>query len=176
MRRQYKKEELLLNEKSCNTILDTAKLVYNEEIDRYKISETKAQILLAFTGVVLSFFINTLVKSEIDIRNIKFLIVTIFNLMILGLLGYAIKSLIYSITMGDFAQVDVEDLTTKKFASTDECIVMMQIATTYKNVIKENRILLEKKMNHLKDALWYLKNALFVIVILVIIKEVLKIV
>jgi hypothetical protein len=172
----YLSVEKELNSKACNAILDTAKVIYNEEIDRFKISETKTQILLAFTGIVFSFYINTLLKLEIEKEILRYLINAVFNLCIFLLLGYAIKSLIAAISMAKFEQVDIGDLVNKDFASSEECEVMMNIAATYRNAIRKNKDTVEQKMKYLTDALWYLKRAIILIIIYVFLKEVLGIV
>lgn len=161
---------------SCKAILDTAKVVYSEELDRYKISETKTQILLAFTGIVFSFYINFLLKIESEKSLLSILIYWVFNLMIFLLLGFAVKCLIQAITMVKFEQVNVEELTRRSLASKEERFVIMQIAATYRNVIRENKALIEAKMDSIKDAIWYLKWAVSLIIIYIFIREVLGVV
>lgn len=161
---------------ACNAILDTAKVIYNEEIDRFKISETKTQILLAFTGIIFSFYINFLLKTEIDNNILKYLINGFFNLCIFLLLGFAIKYLINAITMVEFEQVDIGDMVNREFASNDEKEVLMNIAATYRNAITKNIDTVERKMNHIKESLWYLKWAIAFIVLYIFLREVLGIV
>lgn len=169
-------EEKGMSTQACSAILDTAKVIYNEELDRFKISETKTQILLAFTGIIFSFYINFLLKIEIDDNIIKYLINGVFNLWIFLLLGSAIKKLINAITMVEFEQVDVSDIINREFASNDEKDVLMNLAATYRNVIFKNKDTVEQKMNYIKDALWYLKWAIIFIVLYIFLKEVLGIV
>jgi hypothetical protein len=89
---------------SSKVILDLARSIYNEENDRLKTTETKASIVLAFTGVLANFYMQYIFRritlGQVEVLDVIFII---FNLTFIFLSGLF---LLKSLTGQKFDQID----------------------------------------------------------------------
>ncbi|MGD6962734.1 hypothetical protein ACQCVB_11065 [Fictibacillus phosphorivorans] len=159
-----------LNSESSKVILDTAKTIYSEENDRFKIAETKASILLAFTGVLANFYMQYIYRRiTLEQLNLYDLFFIVINLLLILLLAYL---LISSLMLQDFEQPTLDTVILYSYAEKDQSNIMLEIAATYHNVIKKNREVLKAKYDNIRIALFILIGLLIFSILHIFLKEV----
>lgn len=125
---------------TSDAILDTAKVKYTEEQERFKQVEIKTNITLAFSGVLLGTFLNYIQNNPLNLENIWYVIYTvIFKLTILYLLSFSVVKFFKSITVGNFSQIGLDNIVDEEFASVGVSKSKLEIAATYRDAINENK-------------------------------------
>lgn len=160
---------------NCDVILDTAKTVYAEESDRFKQAEAKANMFLAFSGVVFAAYI-AFVSALKDLPSSPAHLIygLSFKLMILSLLTIAIIFSLRAVTMGKFDQVSLDSIVTLESAKQPEVQLKLEIASTYKAVVDANRDKIESKMRYCRISLNFTILSLLIFSLYFIIEEVIK--
>lgn len=168
-----------LNEKSSELILQTAKDIYLEEMERFKNTEVKSGILLTAVGVLLTFYLTYMKDIKIDwiIKHSGFFcFFLIVSVIILTLFIKTICFLLLSLKGFKYEQICVNSIVDEKFAMNDSSDVAFDIAATYQNIININRERLEKKTECFNEGLYFLSYTIIFIVLYVLIEGVMKLV
>ncbi|WP_455931044.1 hypothetical protein [Priestia aryabhattai] len=135
------------NSETCETILDTAKVIYNEEGERFKQAEAKTNIALAFVGILFAAYLTYLGAFKPSNQEISYLIYTfIFQLAIFILFTLSIVYFLYSIKTGKYEQVALENIVNENFAREKAEKAKLLLAATYKDAIDSNKNNLESKL------------------------------
>ncbi|QAS54746.1 hypothetical protein [Halobacillus litoralis] len=161
---------------TCESILDTAKVKYIEEQERFKLVEVKNNISLAFNGVILGIYLKYLESFQfLSSDSLQYLVYTLLiKLLILVLLTLSINKFLKSITSANFQQIGLDDIIDTEFAKQNSSISNLQIASTYKEAIDKNKNGLNMKLAHYNKGLAFLKLAFIIFVIHFVIEEVLS--
>lgn len=139
---------------TVDLILDTAKVVYNEEAERFKQVESKTSITLTFIGVLIGFYLSYLSSFTPVTNNTGYLIYTyLFKIVILLLFSLSILFFIRSIGVGKFEQLDLNNIVLISFAKSEPNQSKLEIAQTYKDSIDLNRTQINKKIESYKYGL-----------------------
>lgn len=161
------------NEESCGTILQVAKELYQDELDRYKQIENKTAITLTFIGIVIVFLINDILSSEITIINVKVTSLLFgFELLILTGFFVSIIYLLISIAVSDFQQVKIDEIVNIKDATSDPAQVKINIAATYQNIVNHNMQVINTKAERYGTGIVWTKYSFIVFSISLLIKGV----
>lgn len=171
---QIEKNEIYV-EGSCNVILDTAKSVYDEEIDRFKQAEAKTNITLAFVGILFGAYLTYLGTYKPPIEETSYLIYTV--LFKIAVFICYIVSIIYflkAISTGKYEQVDLNQFATESFALKNTEIATLTVAFTYRDVVNLNRGVLEKKLECYSKGLRILTYGFVIFTIHFLIEEVIR--
>ncbi|WP_077624774.1 hypothetical protein [Sediminibacillus massiliensis] len=165
------------NESSCETILDTAKTIYNEESERFKQAENKTNIAIAFVGILFGIYLTYLSSFEPTTEEDAYLIYTfLFKFLIFILLSLSIIQLLKAIGTGKYDQVSLEAIVEDDLSREDASWVKLQIAATYKDAIDLNKKLVERKMEIYSIGLTLVLWGFILFAIHFIVEEVIKIV
>jgi hypothetical protein len=159
-----------LNSESCKAILEVTKTIYAEENDRLKTNETKASIVLAFTGVLANIYMQYIYKRVTLEQLLTFDIIFI----VLNLIGVFLTAilLLRCLTTRKFFQPDASEFVRYSEAEKEETEVLLGIASTLNNTIKQNHHILERKNEFLGDALFMLKSFLITALLHIFLREV----
>lgn len=164
---------LTYNPESCDAILDTAKMVYNEESDRFKQVEAKTNITLAFVGVLFGAFLTYLNSNPLNIKEIKYLAyVILFRISILICFSISIFYFFRSIKVGEFHRVGLNNIIDADFAGQEEGRVKLEISATYKEAIDLNSDKIELKMKHYSYGLNFVSLGFLIFLIHFVIEEI----
>ncbi|GIO19656.1 hypothetical protein J18TS1_27560 [Oceanobacillus oncorhynchi subsp. incaldanensis] len=170
-------EKISRNENSCESILDTAKTIYNEESERFKQAENKTNIAIAFVGILFGSYLTYLGSFDPVTEEAAYLIYTFsFKFLIFILLSASAGQLLKAIRTGKYDQVSLEAIVNDELSREDANWVKLQIAATYKEAIDLNKELLEKKMDIYSKGLNLVLWGFTLFVIHFIVEEVIKIV
>lgn len=151
-------KDAIFNIESCDTILQVAKELYQDELDRYKQIENKTAITLAFIGIVITLLIGNLESNRTLLINIK--INTIFwGVDLLILLGFIISviSLLNSITVSNLQQVSIDTIVNIEDATSSPAQVKINIAATYQNIVNHNLHVINKKVKKYEHGITFTK-------------------
>lgn len=163
------------NNDSCGAILDAAKSVYNEEIDRFKQIETKTGVSLGFTGVCFVAFLNFINNNLSGSKQVGYLIYSgLFKLFILSLIFSAAYFFLRSMRVGTFEQIDLENIVDGDLATKTPSYVKLSIGATYKNAAKANEEKIEQKIHNYSKGLKSISIAFVVFVIHYILEVIIK--
>jgi hypothetical protein len=164
-----------LKERSCDAILDTAKVIYNEESERFKQAEAKANITIAFSGVLLGIYLTYISSFNPQGNESAYLIYNfIFKSIVLTLLLAGIFFFLRSIKIDQYLQVSLNEIVTYDFASEEESIVKIDLAATYKEAIDNNKEKIEEKLRLYNIGLKFITWGLIIFSVHFIIEEVIK--
>lgn len=140
---------------SCQTILEVAKELYNDELDRNKQIESKSAIALTFIGVIITLLLSSIVDTESALLiNLK--INTIFFCIdILIMIGFVISiiRLLDSITTSDFQQVKIDEIVNLEDATSNPAQVKINIAATYQKIVNHNMAVINVKAEKYKHGI-----------------------
>ncbi|MED4170596.1 hypothetical protein [Priestia megaterium] len=132
---------------TCEAILDTAKTIYNEEAERFKQTEAKTNITLAFVGILFAAYLTYLGAFKPISKEISYLVYTfLFELVIFILFVLSIVYFFKSIKTEEYEQVGLENIVNENLARNDANQTKLLIAATYKDAIDFNKNLLESKL------------------------------
>lgn len=165
----------LFNPESCNAILDTAKVIYNEEQSRFNQYETKNSIGLAFTGVIFGAYLRYLSTATPNFDNVPYAIYSsFFNIVILIFFCLGIICFLKSIKSGEYQQVELSNIVEYDFARDDIAKVRLELAATYKVAIDQNKTVLETKTKLFDKGLNFAFSAFILFIFFFLIEEVIK--
>lgn len=158
---------------SCNAILDTAKTIYSEEADRFKQVESKAGITIGFVGVIFGFFLTNL--GPTSSKNLGYILYSNgFRLAAFFLLSLSLFKFISSIKVGVFAQVDIDKVVSYDLAEDLPEKVTLSIASTYEEVIQQNKEKIDAKINNYNKGLQYMSWGFLLFLIYSIVEGIIK--
>ncbi|PEG10308.1 hypothetical protein CON96_11460 [Bacillus wiedmannii] len=168
-------EEKTYIEGSCDVVLDTAKSVYDEEIDRFKQTEAKTNITLAFVGVLFGAYLTYLGGYKPPMKEISYLVYTvIFKLTVFMCYIVSIVYFFKAINTGKYKQVGLEEIASESFAKQDAEVTKLRVAFTYRDVINLNRDTLEKKLRFYQIGLYIMACGFMVFALHFLIEEVIR--
>ncbi|HDR6299963.1 TPA: hypothetical protein QCU59_003742 [Bacillus cereus] len=160
---------------SCDVVLDTAKSVYYEEIDRLKQTEAKTNITLAFVGVVFGAYLTYLSGFKLTIKETSYIVYTIlFKVIIFVCYIISIIYFLKAISTDKYEQVGLGEIASEPFARQDEKITKLRVAFTYRDVVSRNMVILEEKLKFYKRGLYIMACGLMVFAIHFLIEEVIR--
>ncbi|WP_418039177.1 hypothetical protein [Paenibacillus xylanilyticus] len=160
---------------SCDAILDTAKIIYAEEAERFKQTETKTSIGLAFDGIVIGAYITYLSAFSPTGKEVTYLIYTyLLKIGILALLSISAFYFIKSIKGVVFDQVDLNNIVDEDFAREPVGKVKIDIAHTYNDVVNSNTSKLEEKVKFFDKGLLFMYWGFIIFIIHFVIEEIIK--
>ncbi len=163
------------NEKSTNIILEIAKTTYNEELDRFKQTEAKTSIALAFSGVIITaYFAYLTTYSPTSLEHSYLVYNYILKFVIMTLLVTSIYFLITSIRTDTFQQIDLNSLVDDSLAQLEGKEVEMKIAYTYKELVEINEGKIGNKIKNYNCGLKFMNYGFFLFIIYFIIEEIIK--
>lgn len=166
---------LPFNPESCNAILDTAKVIYNEEQSRFNQYETKNSIGLAFTGVIFGAYLRYLSTVTPNFENIPYAVYSsFFNIVILIFFCLGIICFLKSIKSGEYQQVELGNIVEYDFARDDIAKVRLELAATYKVAVDQNKSILENKSKFFDRGLNFASSAFVLFIFFFLIEEVIK--
>ena len=161
---------------SCDSILDTAKIVHAEELARFNQCESKTNIGLAFSGIMLGSYLTYLSTFKPDLTESSYLIYSfLFKAAIFTILTIGIMYFLKSIKVGTYEQIDLDNIVDLEFATDNETKVKFEIAATYKTVVNNNKRSLELKLKYYGTGLKYLTGGFLLFTIHFFIEEVISI-
>lgn len=160
---------------TCETILDTAKSIHNEELERFNQAETKTSIALALLGIIFIAYINYLSNFTLVNNEISYLIYTFFFKFII-FISFTLSTIFFlnSIKTSNYEQISIENIINTDFIKLNGNIVKLKIATTYKDAIKQNKFKIEQKMKYYNCGLKFLFIGFIIFIVHFIIEEVIK--
>lgn len=161
---------------SVDAILETAKKVYDEEIMRFNQIESKTNIAMAFSGVLLgviiTFYSSTGIgKLENIYLNVGF---GIFKLLNIYFILRAIYFLNQSMKSNTYSQFPLDTVIDFKYFKEREDVLKIELAATYNRVIKENQELLIKKVIQYDDGNRSTSYGFFVFIFIFILEMIVK--
>lgn len=160
---------------SADAILDTAKTVYNEEADRFKQVEAKTSMTIAFISVLFGAFLTYLGTFNPISENTWYLIYTYFHkFIILSLLSISTIYFFRSIKVGEHRQIDLDSVVDAKYATDDEALLKLRLASTYKEVVDSNCSKIDLKLKNYNRGLFIMVSSFVVFVVHFIVEEVIK--
>jgi len=175
MDKQIKENTPIYQQGSVDAILDTAKSIYNEEVDRFKQIEAKTSITLTFMGVLFGVFLTYLGAFKPQADEIAYLIYTyLFKCFILVLLSLSITFFFRSIKTGKFEQIQLDNIVTYSFAEEEESKVKLEISATYKEAIDLNCSKIEIKTKHYNVGLKFMSWSFLLFIVHFVIEEVIR--
>jgi hypothetical protein len=158
---------------SCVVIYETAKAVYEEEIDRFKNIETKTNIALAFAGIFLGIFITFTSTNTTGSPNAGYLIYsTLFKALVFG---FFITSAVYfyrSLRSESYEQLDLENIVDKETSTGSGTSAYLSIASTYRNAVAANKAKINNKTRLYDKGLGYISISFLVFILHFIIEVV----
>ncbi|MFD0588679.1 hypothetical protein ACFQZE_11740 [Paenibacillus sp. GCM10027627] len=167
-----------LNSEACSAILDTAKSIYYEEIDRFKQAETKIGIAIAFTGVIFGAFLTFVNLNSINQTSLGFgltLYSSLFKLIILALLVSSFYQFFKAMQIDDFQQIDIDSIVDSEFAKYEsQARVKFDIAVTYKKAIVQNEEKIANKLNRYNNGLRFVAYAFAMFVTHYVVEGIIK--
>ena len=167
--------EYFYTKTGCIYILDTAKTIYIEEGERFKQTEAKTNITLAFAGILFGAYLTYLGSAGIHQEVSGYYMYSLlFNIGIFASVIISIYYFLRSIKSAAYNQVDLTDIVNMDFAKQDERDVILQIAATYQEAINLNRDKIEDKIAFYSKGLRYLLISFFAFSIHVLIEEAIK--
>lgn len=159
---------------SSEAILDTAKVKYVEEQERFKQTEFKINIALAFNGILFGIYL-TYIQDFLPSDSVHYMIYTlIVKFIILLLFSISIGKFLRSITVAEFHQIKLDGIIDLELAKQDSSITKLQIASTYREAIDINKKSLDLKIRHYEIGLCLLKWGFFIFIVHFLIEEVIK--
>ncbi|WP_058830656.1 hypothetical protein [Paenibacillus polymyxa] len=164
-----------LQENSCDAILDTAKTLYNDEIDRFKQVEAKTGITLGFVGVILGVFITYIGTSKLQMDMVPYVVYSyFFRLSIIALLTASSIKLINAIKVGSFQQIDINNIVDEDFAKERPAKVKLDIAATYQETINQNSEKIDEKNDNYNVGLNLMMYGFVLFIVYIILEEIIK--
>lgn len=159
-------------EKSSEVMLETVKIVYVEEFERFKQIEFKAQIASAINGVLIGAFIAYIrEQSVIESQGHMFNSIYIYSFKILILLSLITSILLFlqSIKSETYHQVSMKNMVS--FAEQNANEVMRHVAATYEEANEINKEKMEKKIKHFDRGMVLLQFSIVMFTIFIIVEE-----
>ena len=160
---------------SCEAILDTAKTIYNEEVDRFKQVETKTGITLGFVGVLIGVILTYATNFKAlpgqpahTIYSYSLLI------LIIALFTTSAMKFINTIKVGIFEQIDIDNIVDSNFAKESPASVRLDLAATYQDTINKNSGKIDKKIKSYNQGLTLMQWGFVAFIIYLIIEGVVK--
>lgn len=138
---------------SIDAILDTAKKVYDEEIIRFNQIESKTNIAMAFSGVLLGVIITYYTSNGIRGLDNNFLDMSfgILKLLNIFFIFRAIYFLNQSMKSNAYSQFPLDTIINYEYFKKHEDVLKIELAATYNRAIKDNQALLIKKVKQYDD-------------------------
>lgn len=138
---------------SVDTILESAKKVYEEELARFNQIENKTNIGMAFSGVLLGVIItfyssNGIKELDNNFYNVSFGIIKLLNLVFVFRAIYFFNQ---SMKSNTYNQFPINTIIDYKYFKKQEDVLKIELASTYNRVIKENQELLKNKIKQYDD-------------------------
>ncbi|OUB71865.1 hypothetical protein [Bacillus thuringiensis] len=160
---------------SCDVILDTAKAVYDEEIDRFKQTEAKTNITLAFVGVLFGAYLTYLSAFKLPIKEISYLVYTVlFKAAVFTCYITSIFYFLKAINTGKYEQVNLDEVASESYAKQDAEITKLRIAFSYRDIVSRNRDVLERKLKSYRIGLYIMTCGFIAFAIHFLIEEVIR--
>ncbi|PEA56058.1 hypothetical protein CON64_05355 [Bacillus pseudomycoides] len=160
---------------SCDVVLDTAKSVYYEEIDRLKQMEAKTNITLAFVGVLFGAYLTYLGAFKMPMKEISYMIYTVlFKITVFVCYLVSVIYFLRAISTGKYKQVGLDEIASESFAMQDAEITKLRVAFTYRDVVSYNSVILEKKLKFYSRGLYIMAFGLMLFAVHFFIEEVIR--
>ena len=132
---------------SIDAILDIAKNVYNEELERFNQIENKTNIGMAFAGVLLGVVITFYSAGNMDdIETPQIIYTWVFRLISLILVCIGISFFHLSMKTGQYNQFPINTFIDNKYLKEEEYFVKVELAASYNRVVQDNQNLLVRKI------------------------------
>lgn len=138
------------NEISVDAVLDTAKLIYDEELVRFNQIENKTNISMAFIGILLGILISSFNSELLKINDFYFSVCFFFMLKSINLIIIC-RAFFYfykSIKTSEYNQFPLKSFVTEKYLQAEPEFTKVEIVATYKRVINENFFLIKNKIKY----------------------------
>lgn len=142
--------ESYYNEISVDAVLDTAKLVYDEELARFNQIESKTNISMAFVGILLGILISSFNSESFKLSELYFSVCFFFVLKSINLIIIC-RAFFYfykSIKTSKYNQFPLKSFVTDEYLKAEPEFTKVEIVATYKRVINENHFLIKNKIKY----------------------------